>query len=528
MVMKIQPITTPSRILRTALISLFFAGVILLHGCGERIEHSRSGEIDENQPTFPHPVVNRDWDQIKASGVLRMITYYNSRSYFIHKGGQAGFDFELLERFARENNLTVEVTIAQLGDDLISILNSGQGDVVCTGQAAPVGADQFVLKSRPTGFTHKVVVLPENHSPGVELADLAGLSLTIPWGCPFLPTLQDIRQKSEIPFRINLGPSQVEAEELMTLVSQGRLQSVVVDDLTAKAGMAWIDGLKTGPSLGKEHPTVWLIRQNSGELKSRIDKFLKGHLRLNETGRVRRSQTYGIIFDRYFENEKTIQIFREAAHRPDISGRISGFDELIRLHAEPLNLDWRMVSALIYQESRFYPKARSKADARGLMQVLPAFAGPQADSLYYPTPNLRAGLRLMATTYNSFAYLDSLDRWRFTLATYHAGFGHVTDARRMAIDFGRNPNSWEKGLATTLPKLMQNRHYRDTRHGFYRGAETVDYVEEIINRYRTYCRFVPLDPDIAEPDTVQMDLLEGWDADQNGVPDLIIERPPPE
>ncbi len=503
-------------------------GLILLTSCGERIETSLPGEETGNLPTFPHPVVERDWEQIKASGVLRMITFYNSRTYFIHKGGQAGFDYELLEQFCREYNLTVEVVIAQLGDDLISLLNSGQGDVVCSGLPTTPGADQYALLSRPTGFSQKIVILPENHSLGTELADLEGLSLTIPWGCPFLPLLQEIRQASKISFRINQGPSQVEAEELMSLVALGRLQAVVVDDLTAKAGMAWIDGLTTGPALDQERPTVWLMRQNSGELKKKIDTFLKGQLRLNETGKVRRSQTYGIIFDRYFENQKTIQGFREAAHRPDKSGRISGFDELIRKNARPLNLDWRMVAALIYQESRFYSHAQSKADARGLMQVLPAFAGPQADSLYHPGPNIRAGLRLMASTYNSFAYLDSLDRWRFTLATYHAGFGHVTDARRMAIDFGRDPNNWENGLSTTLPMLMQNRYYRDTRHGFYRGAETVDYVEEIINRYRTYCRFVPLEPGRSPADTALTDLLEGWDADLSGVPDLILDTPPPE
>jgi len=501
---------------------------VLFSGCGERIEATDSDIPIENLPAFPHPVVQRDWDEIKKSGVLRVITFYNSRTYFIHKGGQAGFDYELLERFAREHELTVEIVIAQLGDDLISLLNSGQGDVACPGMPAPDGTDQFVTLSRPTGFSRKVVVLPSNSPASTELSDLAGLSLTIPWGCQFLPLLQEIRQEHAVPFRINQGPSQVESEELMTLVAQGRLQALVVDNLAARAGMAWINDLKLGPSLGDERPNVWMIRRNSTRLDGKLDAFLKKHLRINETGRWRRSQTYGIIFDRYFYNEKTIQNFRVAAHRPDKSGRISGYDAMVQRLAEPLGLDWRMVSALIYQESRFYTRARSKADARGLMQVLPAFAGPQADSLYHPAPNLRAGLRLMATTYHSFAYLDSLDRWRFTLATYHAGTGHVTDARRMAMDYGRDPNSWGNGLLITLPRLMQNRHYRNTRHGYYRGGETVDYVKEIMNRHRTYCRFVARDPKAAESDSLARDLLDGWDADLSGLPDLIIEKPPPE
>lgn len=488
---------SPAKVLQ--LLALLLLSV--LFACGQRIENPDPEAPRNNRPDFPHPVVQRDWAEIQSSGVLRMLTFYNSRTYFIHKGGQAGFDYELIKRFADENQLSLEVVIAQPGDDLISLLNSGQADVACPGLPAPPGSDRYVLLSRPTGFSHKVVVLPAHDTRGTEMADLAGLSLTVPWGCPFLPDLQKIHDQTKVPFRINQGPSQVEAEELMTLVAQERLQAVVVDNLAAKAGMAWIDGLKLGARLGEEKPTVWLMRQNSPDLKTKIDFYLKKHLRLQENGRIRRSQTYGIIFDRYFENQKTIQGFREAAHRPDISGHISAYDDLVRHQSEALGLDWRMVSALIYQESRFYPLARSKAEARGLMQVLPEFAGAQADSLYYPGPNLRAGLRLMASTYNSFAYLDSLDRWRFTLATYHAGVGHVTDARRMAMDFGRDPNSWKNGLALTLPLLMQNRHYRDTRHGFYRGAETVEYVDEIMNRFKSYCRLVPRNPEpVGRPD----------------------------
>jgi membrane-bound lytic murein transglycosylase F len=131
------------------------------------------------------------------------------------------------------------------------------------------------------------------------------------------------------------------------------------------------------------------------------------------------------------------------------------------------------------------------------MQVMPYVAGPQADSLFVPEANLRAGLRLLKGTWDGFAYLDSLERLRFTVAVYHAGFGHVADARRIAMDVTLNPNAWEGGLAETLPRLAQRRWYEDTRHGYYRGDETVRYVEDILNRYRMYMRLVPRDPDAA-------------------------------
>jgi membrane-bound lytic murein transglycosylase F len=144
------------------------------------------------------------------------------------------------------------------------------------------------------------------------------------------------------------------------------------------------------------------------------------------------------------------------------------------------------------------------------MQVMPHVAGPQADSLFVPEANLRAGLRLLRRTWEGFAYLDSLRRLRFTLAVYHAGIGHVTDARRLAMDVGRDPNRWHGGLAETLPWLAQRRWYDQTRHGYYRGHETVRYVDEILARYRMYMRLVPRDPDAppAAADTLAADAAD--------------------
>ncbi|MDX1642053.1 MAG: lytic transglycosylase F, partial [Balneolaceae bacterium] len=76
-------------------------------------------------------------------------------------------------------------------------------------------------------------------------------------------------------------------------------------------------------------------------------------------------------------------------------------------------------------------------------------------------------------------------RWAFALATYNVGSGHMADARRLAIDQNKNPNDWD-AVSDALLKLMQRRHYQRARYGFARGIEPVKYVEEIMNRYRTY------------------------------------------
>ena len=508
-----------------ALVCLLLTAAALT-GCQERIETDGRDLGSDGLPAIPHPVVERDLPQIGDSGTLRMVTSYNSSTYFVHRGGQAGFDYELLERFARRHGLHMEVVIPESEQDPVSLLNAGRGDVLCPGQSPDPHHARWLSHTVPTNFVQKVLVVAGADSQRTHVADLAGLVLTLPRNDPFRTELQQMRADSGVAFFISMAPEDVEPEELLARVSRGELAAVVVDDVVARAAMAYLPDLRIAQPLNDRQPTMWYVRQNSPELLAALDAFLRKHLKVAANGRTRRSQVYGIIYDRYFENAKTIKGFRKAAHRPDKSGRISKYDDLIRRYAEAAGLDWRMVAALIYQESRFYPFALSKAGAKGLMQVLPQFAGDDADSLFYPEPNIRAGLRLMTATYNSYAYLDSLDRWRFTLAEYHAGNGHVSDARRLAMDRGRDPNQWEDSLSETLPLLMQRKYFANTRHGFYRGAETVEYVEEILSRYRMYTRLVPRDPS-ALPDSVAIDLPTGQEADLTTLPDLIDGQPPP-
>jgi len=522
-----KPLRESPRLGRSAAISAGLWGLCLLLGalgCQERIADNPTA--DANQlPAIAHPAVDRDLPRLHTSGVLRMIARYNSSNYFIHKGGQAGFDFELINYFAREQNLTVAVIVPEEDEDLVSLLNAGRGDVICAGLVPDPQLERWVSATRPTNFVHKVVVLPADSPRGDDLATLSGLTLTLPAGDEFRDELLALRSDQRLRFFVSTGRPGADPEELLAMVARGELEAVVVDDIVARAAMMHAENLKVGPVLSTRRPNVWYVRENSPDLKAALNAFLRRNIWVGEDGQAKRSQVYGVVYDRYFENPLTVRGFREAAHRPDKSGALSAFDDLIRTRAEAAGFDWRLVAAQIYQESRFYPRARSRAGALGLMQVMPQFAGSQKDSLFDPAASLTAGLRLLKGTWRSYAYLDSLDRLRFTLAEYHAGHGHITDARRIAIEMGRNPNRWEGSLEVTLPRLMERQYFSRTRHGFYGGAETVKYVEEILNRYRIYRRLVARYPAVAsipEP-------AETAGSDEvflNALPDLAIQPDP--
>jgi membrane-bound lytic murein transglycosylase F len=271
------------------------------------------------------------------------------------------------------------------------------------------------------------------------------------------------------------------------------LDAAVVDDLVAQAALTYRDDVRVGLTLGERRPTVWFVRQNSPELRAALNAFLRGNLNVDADGRERRSYAYAVAHERYFEDPRTIRSYRQAHLRPDLGGVISDFDPLIRARAAACGLDWRVVAALIYQESRFEPSAVSIAGAQGLMQVLPSVAGAQADSLFDPAANLTAGVRLLRTILDGYAYCDSLDRLSFALAEYHAGPSRVADARRIAMEQRRDPNLWAGSVELAMPKLSDPTWAGRVSSAPFPGGRTVRYVNQILNRAHLYAQVVPVD-----------------------------------
>lgn len=114
--------------------------------------------------------------------------------------------------------------------------------------------------------------------------------------------------------------------------------------------------------------------------------------------------------------------------RPAFIDRIEyplDYGELVRTHAARNRLDAALVAAVIYEESRFRPHARSKVGAMGLMQIQPVTGQTIAritggtdfriSDLYAPDVNIRYG------TWYLRRLIDKYGDERLALAAYNAG-----------------------------------------------------------------------------------------------------------
>jgi hypothetical protein len=167
---------------------------------------------------------------------------------------------------------------------------------------------------------------------------------------------------------------------------------------------------------------------------------------------------------------------------------LSRYDQLIHWHAASQGLDWRLVSALIQEESGFQPGAVSSAGAIGLMQVRPIAAEDVGESNFSaPDDNIRTGVRYLKRLESLFGQAnEGRDRLGLVLAAYNVGPAHVQDAQTLARAYGFDPRRWDNSMARILPLLDDPTFYQQLPAGRAAGRSVVTYVERILNRYERY------------------------------------------
>lgn len=178
--------------------------------------------------------------------------------------------------------------------------------------------------------------------------------------------------------------------------------------------------------------------------------------------------------------------------RASMAMSISPFDQIIVAHAKAEGFDWRLIAALIYEESHFNPNAESDKGAYGLMQVRPIAAAEVGESEFFaPDDNVRTGVRYLRQLDSMFADVHPSDRLSFVLAAYNMGPAHVHDAQQLARRFGYDPRRWEGGVEMIAPLLEQSNIAKDLPAGYAKGSVTVGYVQRILDRYERYLRETP-------------------------------------
>jgi membrane-bound lytic murein transglycosylase MltF len=274
------------------------------------------------------------------------------------------------------------------------------------------------------------------------------------------------------PIRIERVDEALETERILELVAARRYPFTVADSIVAELAVRIHPHLRIvgDIALRRDGGLAWATQPAAEKLGDEIDAFL---------GRYEQGSLLGnIAIQKYFETEGAIAKRLAEGHGKSLSDH----DDLFQHHATEFDLDWRLVAAMAYQESRFDPTASNRWGAVGLLQIksvtarepyvdIPEIEGPENVS-----NNVKAGLKYLA--WIKARYFDSVpemqedDRLWMALAAYNAGPRTVIRARNRAKKIGLDSNRWYRNVELVLLDM--------------RKTEPVMYVSEINQRYLAY------------------------------------------
>ena len=183
------------------------------------------------------------------------------------------------------------------------------------------------------------------------------------------------------------------------------------------------------------------------------------------------------------------------AEKGAIRNRVSPYDAILKEKATELGWDWRMLAAVVYQESRFSIKAESSRGAKGLMQIMPVVARKYGiQDLIDPQQNIAAGVRMLCKLQGNWTCLGLTQEEciKFTLASYNAGEARIKDCRNLAQVKGLDHNNWDS-LVEVIPLMREDSILEEesVKLGKFQGNETIKYVENVMALYRAICSIHP-------------------------------------
>jgi membrane-bound lytic murein transglycosylase MltF len=275
-----------------------------------------------------------------------------------------------------------------------------------------------------------------------------------------------LTKDGKAPVKLTPAPEELEDEDLLEMANAGLVDILVVDNHKAWFWQRVWPGLRLYPTvaLRKGGQIAWAIRKDSPKLKAALDTFLESNGVNSLNARM--------IFRRYLLNTQYVSGASAEASRQ----RFASLVALFRKYGAQYEMDWMLMAAQGYQESRLDHGARSHVGAIGVMQVMPATGTElRVGDIKKLEPNIHAGvkyIRSLVDRYYANEPMDDLNKVLFAFAAYNAGPGRVRQLRREAGERGLDRNVWFNNVERIASERI--------------GRETVTYVSNIYKYYVTY------------------------------------------
>lgn len=422
-----------------------------------------------------------DFEQIKQKGELTILTLNSSTSYFIYKEEPMGYDYDIAQDFCDTYGLKLNVKVAENVNRLVEMLNNGEGDLIAYEVPVQNELKDSIIYCGLEQISHQVLVQQANKGDTLikDVTELIGKEVYVKQDTKYHQRLQNLNAELGGGIIIkNIDKDTITSEELIEMVAVGEIKYTISDEYIAKLNRTYYRNIDISLPISFDQRSSWAVRKSSPGLAKILNEWFVEN---NNT------PIYKGITKKYFELSK--QPFDGEYEIPKNlpKGAISAYDNLFKKHAKGTKYEWEFLAAVSYHESRFQNNLTSWAGAAGIMGLMPRTAkslGLSSEDRMNPDLSIGAAVDLLDRLDKMFSKISDLnERQKIILAAYNAGNGHINDAQALARKYGADPYIWEGNVKKYLELKNIPEYYNDPvcKCGYFRGAETVKYVDNVIN-----------------------------------------------
>lgn len=424
---------------------------------------------------------------MSQSGELVVLTVNGPATYFEDAQGLAsGFEHDLAVMFARELRVKPRFLLIDNPARIDQQLRAGQAHLAAAALAKhfdfPGG-----LAWGPAYFTTQHQVVGRTGEPRPKnLKDIGDRKLGV---------IEDsvaeylLSTPPELPPRVERLPAATSTADLLEQVANRKLDFALVESNRFTLARRYFPQLEVAFNVGKPVDYAWLF--------STVDKKRLAEAAKPFFERIAKDGTLKRLVDRHYGHaarftaiDSGTLIERVGTHLP----RLKPWFQEAELSS---GVDWRLIAAIGYQESHWDPKATSPTGVRGLMMLTEETANRlQVKDRLDARESILGGARYFALLKEGIpARVPEPDRTWMALAAYNMGIGHLEDARILAQRSKLNPDSWQD-VRQILPKMSEPDTFNTLRHGYARGFEALQLVDNVRNYYDILARMEPREASI--------------------------------
>ncbi len=423
---------------------------------------------------------------------LVVISRSAANTYYEEGEKPAGLEFDLVNMFAERLGVEVEFIIAEDLEEIFTSLSEGKAHFAAAGLTPTQDRYKRLRFTPPYQYITQQLVYRQGSRRPRNVTDLVNGKLVVVADSSHLERLHELRER--FPDLTWEESSRFSSDELLEKVEKGQIDYTVADSNELALNRYFYPHLRVAFDISEKQPVAWAfpVNQDDTLYREAVNFFVDIH----NNGILEQ------VLERYYGHIQEFDYVATTTFMQHIQDRLPKYRRLFQAAAQRHRLDWRLLAAMAYQESHWNPRAVSPTGVRGIMMLTQITAKQMGvKRRTNPAQSIEGGARYFRMLMDRLPkHIEEPDRSWLALAAYNIGYGHLMDGREITRQTGGNPDLW-MDVKKKLPLLRDRQWHRNTRYGFARGDEAVQYVENIRSYYRFLLREMPPAVEIAKEES---------------------------